>query len=819
MKLSLSWLKRYVPLAASTEEITHALTFLGFEVEHVEHTGLEPIANLVVGEILTREKHPNADRLSVCTVRVAPDGEPQQIVCGAPNCDVGHRVPVALVGAVLPGDFKIKKSKIRGVESRGMMCSPRELNLGEDHGGLYLFPSQPAIGTPVHEALGAGDVVFDVEITPNRPDALSHLGMARELAAWFQLPLTYPEMSSEAISEDGAKAGASILNTVEVANPESCPQYTAHIIQGVKIGPSPAWLAEALQAVGLRSINNVVDITNFVLLELGQPLHAFDARKIRGGRLLIRDAIEGETIVTLDDKSRRLGADDLVIADAERALVVAGIMGGADAEVDDSTVDLVLESAYFRPIAVRRTSKRLQLSSDSSYRFERGVDPRGVLPAARRAVDLVLEVAGGRALGPVFVVGSEPRTEQEIHLSPDFVRARCGFDIPDEAQRDVLDRLELSVLREREDDDRRKQWTVSIPSWRGDLERPIDLVEEILRVHGTEKIPNVRPALKAVVAKDDAIAVFARRAGEALAARDFAEAVNYTLRPEEELKLWADAGTVDPYRLDNPLAEDQSHLRSSLLPGLLNTVRFNQARQNWDGRFFETGRTFSAGNDEVFEQVSVAFVMAQPEDVPGWMQREPADLFAAKRVVEVVAALAGIELHDEHYRSLVGECPGWQAHHAAAINDAAAGFEVRVGLVDLAATRAAGIDGTVMAGVFSILPEKLRREREPVRFQAVGAFPAATRDVALICDEAKPAGDVALALNQVTRRVLNDAFALEAVKLFDVFRGQGLPEGKKSLAFSLVFRSPERTLTDEEVNSVFAVVQNAIETAGYPVRR
>ena len=408
MKISLNWLKNYVTLSASVDEITHALTFLGFEVEGVQRTGLAPIANLVVGEIVTRAKHPNADKLSVCLVRVASGGEPQQIVCGAPNCDAGQRVPVALPGCVLGADFKIKQSKIRGVESNGMMCSARELGLGDDHQGLLILPASTPLGTPVHEALGEGDVVFDLEITPNRPDALSHVGIARELAAWFKLPVNYPQARFSAPPAEIAAAGTPFLGAVEVPAPTACPLYTAHIVQGVKIAPSPEWLQRALKAVGLRPINNVVDVTNFVLLELGQPLHAFDAKKIRGAKLIIRHAQEGEKIVTLDEKERTLRASDLVIADTERALVVAGVMGGADAEVDDATVDLVLESAYFRPSGIRRTSKHLQLSSDSSYRFERGVDPRGVLPAARRAIDLTLETAGGRALGPVYSVGSEP---------------------------------------------------------------------------------------------------------------------------------------------------------------------------------------------------------------------------------------------------------------------------------------------------------------------------------------------------------------------------------------------------------------------------
>jgi phenylalanyl-tRNA synthetase beta chain len=816
MKLSLNWLKNYLSLSASADEITRALTFLGFEVEGVEHTGLAPIEGLVVGEILVRDRHPNADKLSVCSVRTAPGAEPQQIVCGAPNCDAGNRVLVALSGAVLPGDFKIKPTKIRGVESNGMMCSARELGLGEDHAGLLILQGAPELGTPGHLAVGEGDTVFDVEITPNRPDVLSQLGLARELAAWFKLPLAYPEIHFTAPAGD---AGRALLAGVEVEAPEACPLYTAHIVRGVKIGPSPEWLQKALTSIGLRPINNVVDVTNYVLHETGQPLHAFDAKKIRGPRLVIRFAKEGERIVTLDEKERVLAPSHLVIADAERPLVVAGVMGGADAEVDASTTDLVLESAYFRPTGIRRTSKALQLSSDSSYRFERGVDACGVVPAARRAIDLILATAGGEAVGPAYVVGSEPLSEKEIVLSPDFVRERCGFDIPDDDQKDVLDRLELTVTREETDDSGRTQWTVAVPSWRGDLERPIDLVEEVLRVYGTEKIPATRPVLRSVVSEDDPVATFVRRAGRVLTGRGFAEAVNYTLRSEAELARSSGGADVKPFVVANPLAVDQSHLRRSLVPGLLQTLRFNQAHGNPDTLFFETGRVFRAEGADVFELVSVGFVIAAPENARAWKSREAPDFFAAKRVVLDAAASAGVVVRDETFRRIESSGTIWQAGHAAAAGSFKEGFAIEVGLVDLAYARSLGIDGPVLAGSFEILPERLRQSSGITRYKPVSTFPAATRDLALVCTEAEPAGRVQTTLVKAARKSLANAFALEKVELFDVYRGKGLPDGSKSLAFALTFRAGDRTLTDDEVAKVFAAVQREVEAAGYTVRK
>ena len=500
MKISLNWLKDYVTLDAPVEEVCRAVTFLGFEVERVIRTGAPRLEQVVVGEVLARDKHPNADKLSVCQVDIGPAGGVKTIVCGAQNYKVGDRVPVALPGAVLPGDFVIKRSKIRGHESDGMMCSAKELGVAEDADGLLILASRPDLGTPINQVLPSGDVILDIEITPNRPDCLSHLGIARELAAWFKQELVYPQEKFRGVPT--APARPDLLHSVKVAASGDCPFYTAHVITGVRIAPSPAWLQDRLRAVGLRPINNIVDVGNYVMLETGQPLHAFDARRLAGAEIHVRLAAAGESITTLDGKERKLGEDMLVIADARQPVVIAGIMGGVASGVADDTTDLVLECAVFRRQAVRSTSKRLGLASDSSYRYERGVDPHGTLEAAWRAIDLILETAGGEVAGPGWTVGGDVPWAREIILTPAFVRERLGFEIPDAVMKASLELLELAVIREEPTLDRGPAWTVSIPSWRDDLDRPIDLVEEVLRLYGTEKIPSVTPVAPGLVVED-----------------------------------------------------------------------------------------------------------------------------------------------------------------------------------------------------------------------------------------------------------------------------------------------------------------------------
>ncbi len=815
MKISLSWLRDYVQLDASVDEISRAITFLGFEVESVQTTGAPRLKHVFVGEILTRDRHPNADKLSVCTVDVGPAGGVKTIVCGANNCDAGNRVLVALPGAILPGDFAIKLSKIRGQASEGMMCSPDEIGMGADHSGLLILDGAPALGTPINDALPPGDTVFDIEITPNRPDCQSHLGIARELAAWFKLPLLYPQETFRGDVSD-APVRTDLLNGVTVDSPEDCPLYTAHIITGIKVGPSPGWMQERLKAVGLRPVNNVVDVGNYVMLETGQPLHAFDARKLSGSEIIVRRAAVGEKITTLDGKERALNSGVLVIADAHRAVVVAGIMGGEDSGVFADTTDLVLECAIFKRQSVRRTSRKLGLASDSSYRFERGVDPHAALEAAHRAIDLILVTAGGQVAGPVYQVGGDVPWQREIVVTHDYITEKLGFDIPAADMRAAFESLEFTITREEPTTHpvRGPAWTVSIPSWRDDLDRPIDLVEEVLRLYGTERIPPAVFQSPGLVADDDPIVLFNRRATDYLVGHDFHECVTLTLRPAREISTWVSQAALQELALANPFVEDQTHLRPTLITGLLEVLKLNQSRGVVVSRLCEVGRVFMESNGQILECAAAAFVLAEPIGARTWHRREAADFYAVKHHVTALAALTGVELANEPAADLGGSFIGWQPGHSSAAGDIAQGWAARMGLLNLAMVRSLGIEGNVYAGIFAMLPEKLPTAFSPRRFRDFSLFPAALRDLALVVDEAMPAAEVQAALTRAARTAVGDVFSVEAITVFDVYCGAGLPEGKKSLAFNLAFRSAARTLKDDEVNAVLARVQAEVTAGG-----
>ena len=817
MKISLNWIWDYVAIDAPVEEVTRAITFLGFEVEHVSVTGAPRLEKVVVGEVKTRDKHPNADKLSVCTVDIGPAGGVKTIVCGAQNYKVGDRVPVALPGAVLPGEFTIKQSKIRGQLSDGMMCSAKELGMGDDHGGLLILEGRPELGTPINEVLPPGDTVFDVEITPNRPDCLSHLGLARELSAWFRRGLCYPP---EKFQGDVSGAPTStIFSGVQVDHPEDCPLYTAHVVAGVKVGPSPAWMQERLRAVGLRPINNIVDVGNYVMLEYGQPLHAFDARKISGGRLVVRRAFEGERITTLDGKERTLSSRSLVIADQEKALVIAGVMGGENSGVDLSTTTVVIECAIFKSSSVRWTSRSLGLASDSSYRYERGVDPHTALEAARRAVDLIIETAGGTVVGPVAIAGGDVPWKREITVTSTFVEERLGFAVPAAEMRASLEALELRVERENPAAGGGTEWVVAIPSWRDDLDRPIDLVEEILRIYGTERIPAARVEAVGTPAEDDPVVLFNRRAVSYLVGHDFNECVNLTLRPGAELTTWVSQTAAAELALANPFVEDQSHLRPTLIMGLLDTLLLNQSRGEPASRLCEAGRIFIEYNGHNYEGAAVAFVIAE-DPTRHWRRREPADVYTAKHHVAAIAAAAGIDLGSEAAEAVLGPGFGWQEGHSVSVSAKDQSWIARFGLVNLAMLRSRGIEGSVIGGVFTIRPERLVCDGARRRFRDFSLFPAALRDLALVVDGAARAGDVEAEVAAAARAAAGSVFEVESVRVFDVYQGKGLPEGKKSLAFSLVFRSASRTLTDDEVNGVLLAIQDRIEKSGaYQIRK
>ena len=590
-------------------------------------------------------------------------------------------------------------------------------------------------------------------------------------------------------------------------------------IAGVKVGPSPAWMQDLLKAVGLRPINNLVDVGNFVMLELGQPLHVFDAKKIEGRKLVIRRANDGEKLTTLDNKERQLNSRMLVIADAAKPLVVAGIMGGADAGVDATTTDIVLEAAYFRPQSVRWTGKRLGLASDSSYRFERGVDPHGTLEAAQRAIDLILETAGGTVVGPSFKIGGDRPWSREIKVTPAYIRARLGFDIPDAEMRDALKALNLAIVGESETATG-PEWTIDIPSYRGDLDRPIDLVEEVLRIYGTERVP-VSPAVgPALVDADDApLVVFNRTVTDYLVGQNFHEVVNYTLRSEKELKTWVSDAAAQELALANPFVEDQSHLRPTIIMGILESLRLNQSRGNSVARLFETGRVFMEREGTVVECASVGFIICHNEKDRTWLARPAPDFYTVKKHMEILAQSAGFDLAHQNLVPVEGAFWGWQEGHSSAAGVMQNGWTARFGLLNLAMVRSLGIEGKVWCGVLAFLPEKLSGRTIRRRYQDFSLYPAALRDLALVVEDSRHAEEVRQQLLKVARASTNGSFTVESVEVFDVYRGQGLPEGKKSLAFSLSFRSSDRTLTDDEVNAVFGKIQQGIVADGTLVVR
>jgi len=804
MKVSLQWLKRHLPgLAAPAEELEQVLPLLGIEVDAVAHTGLPPLQNVVVGEVRVRAQHPQADRLSVCEVDTGA-ATPHQIVCGATNFQPGDRVPVALPGAVLPGGFKIKKTKLRGVESGGMMCSAKELGLGEDHAGLLVLEERPEVGKPLNEVFTGSDTVFTCEVTSNRGDCLSHRGVARELAAWYGLELQAFTATADA-PRSSAPTPESLLERLEVPA-RDCPYYTAWCVQGVKIASSPAWLRRDLEAVGLRPVNNVVDITNWVMMEFGQPLHAFDAGKINGKALIIRNAREGETITTLDGRTRTLTADMMVIADARRPLVIAGVMGSLDAEVDGGTTDLVLESAWFSPGSIRAASRKLSLSTDSSYRFARNVDPQMVAFAARTALDMILEYAGGGLAGPAIVAGEPPRGPVTIGFEPGHVRTVAGYDVDDATVQNTLERLGFGV------EAAAGPWKVTVPTHRWEVTRPIDLVEEVLRLHGTARIPEADVAGRALSREDDALATFNRRAADFLAAQRFTECYHYSLRRSAEIGRWFGEPRGQALGLANPLTSEMSHLRASLLPGLLDGLRLNRNNGNAVSRLFETGRVFWAGADgEVVELAAVEFVLLVDPVSRTWKEREAPDFYTARRLAGDLADLAGFASEARDWR-VMNEAPAWQPGHAAIAGSwQDAGWELMAGSVSFAMLKEWDIASPVLAGAFLVRPDRLKpRKARGMQLAGFSSYPPATKDIAILVPAGTPAEAVRREVEHAAREAAGEDFALEGVSVFDVYEGKGLPEGTKSLAFAITWRSPARTLKDKEVNNAFDVVQRTL---------
>ncbi|MBR6797904.1 MAG: phenylalanine--tRNA ligase subunit beta [Opitutales bacterium] len=810
MKVSLQWLNKYVDLSdVPAEKIADVLPMIGLEVEEISSAGLVPLKNIVIGKILSFVPHTNSDHLSVCQVDVG-DGTIRQIVCGAKNFKAGDIVPVALPGAVMPGGFAINETKMRGEVSQGMMCSARELGISEDHAGLLILTERNLpLGTSINDHFPPADTVFDISITANRGDCLSILGVARDLAAYFNKPLNLPAFPQNLAPISSVPAENSLLKKLEITSP-NCALYNAFSIRGVKIAPSPEWMQRDLLAVGLRPINNVVDITNWVLMELGNPLHAFDAAKIGGNAICVRQATEGEKIKLLDGKTYELSPEMCLIADAEKPLVVAGVMGGEESGVTDATTDVVLEAAWFNPANVRKTSRRLALSSDSSMRFTRDVDPTMVAKAGARAAQLICEIAGGEISGPQIALGELPRADREIEISGDYVRERCGYSVGDAAILDVFRRLGFSVS------ENGNAWKVLVPAFRPEVDRPIDLVEEFVRIYGTDTIPSEAiPAPKAPDS-DAPAAEFRRKAGALLTGQGFAECVHYTLRDSVELKKCFGEKMTAALALANPLTSDQSHIRPSLLPGLLDAMKLNLAAHNEPRRFFEIGTVFRPQRDgSLREMVSVAFVALAEPVARTWRSREKIDFYFAKKLCLELAARAGIAEQRLLFSAMDAETtPIWQKGHAAAGSDRARAAELSLGLINVKlAQQTWDINENVIAGEILFTQDVFKNAPKRPRFKPFSSFPPVTKDIALIVDASVPAGDVADRLKATATKATAKQFNVEKVNCFDVYTGTGLPEGKKSLAFEIVFRSETKTLTDAEVMKVFEKIMLDIERA------
>jgi len=792
MKITLNWLKRYVDFGWSPEELSERLTMIGIEVEHVDKMAGE-FEGVVVAQVVTRDKHPNADKLSLCRVN---DGKGErQIVCGAQNFKAGDKVPLILPGFSLPAKpggqpLTIKVGKIRGVESHGMLCSPQELGLGDAVDGLLILPENAQVGQPFAEFLGktSGDVVFDLEITPNRPDWNSVIGIAREISAATGNPLKVPEIP--ALKTEG---NVDSLVAVRIEDADRCPRYTARIVRGVKIGPSPDWLKASLEKVGVRSINNVVDVTNFVMLESGQPLHAFDYHLLQKRdaaetrpTIVVRHANEGEKFVTLDGQERTLSRDMLLIGDETKAVALAGVMGGQNTEINLNTVDVLIESACFKPQNVRATSKQLDLRTESSYRFERGADVGICEWASRRAAQLILETAGGMLAEGVVDAWPKGLVPRQISLRHDRTNAVLGLPVAREFQIQSLQRLGLSVAPEASN---RPEATVfQIPSFRVDLKREIDLIEEVTRLYGVDKIPATPPRGAIGSNAYDAVHDQLSEARRLLAGLGLFEAQGQTLISDAAAKLAALASVP----LANPLSSDMNVLRPSLLPGLLDTLRHNLNHKNLDVALFEVGRVFLAGNELNREQRRLAIALTGLRSPVFWSGADrdaKFDIYDLKGVLEEFLEHFGVR--GMTYTRRPEATPLFLESATIQLGKLQLGE-----LGQLLPTVAKKFDLRDAAFLAELNLDLLLSRRNIAKsFKPLPAFPSIRRDVAMLVPESA-SHEAVLQVVRQTKPV-----NLESVELFDIFRGKNVPVGQKSMAYAFTYRNPQRTLTDAEVNA------------------
>ncbi len=813
MLISQNWLKEFVDFSASPEELERILTMLGLEVEKIERPG-EKLRNFVVGEVLTKEKHPNADKLSVCTVDVG-GGVVNTIVCGAPNVAAGQKVPIALNGAVVPnGGFTIEKRKLRGVESNGMICSKAELGLAEASDGIWPLEENAPVGEELAKYLALDDVLYEISITPNRADCLSHLGIAREIAAYFSVPLRKPEVRINAgVNEDTSRTNEHIQIVID--DKETCWRFSARVVRGVKIAPSPKWLQDRLNACGQRPINNVVDVTNYVMLECGKPIHAFDLDKVAGKKLVVKRASEGEKFRTLDGKDRVLDAEMTMVADAERSSAVGGIMGGEVSEISDATVNVCIESAVWKPASIRRTAKKLGISSDASYRFERGVDYETSLYAAERAAQLIQEVAGGMIAGEATDIIAVPQPPKQATMR--FARATMliGKDIAPDEQKTLLERLGCVILSYST-----TEMLVQIPTYRVDVETETDLIEEIARLHGYD---NIAPALVSRVnlsgeqtPKQYQALPFGVELLAFFRSNGFYDVITQNMIDPKAASFF----TSEPIRIANPLGEELSCMRPSLLPSMLRVIERNHRYGQKNLRLVELGATFSATKEPSFihgireEQYVCAALTGNVTPHKNWDAPErPFDFYDAKGLLESMMQVCGfadatLRTADSNVHPLFS---------ANCIELVIGGVAVGVaGEIAPAALKAFDVGMPVFAALLNISRVASVQSKQR-KYTSVSPYPTVQRDLAFVLETSVDAGKVQDLIWKSASEILRE------VRVFDVFQGkhavQTIGEGKKSVAFGLEFNSTEKTLEDADVETqINTIVERVKKEFGASLR-
>lgn len=795
MRFSLNWLRDLVEFDCSAEELAERLTMAGLELEELVDVGGD-IDDIIVAEILEIKPHPNAEKLVLCTVN--DGGSELPIVCGAQNMHAGDKVALAPVGAKLPpgeklpDGLKIKKSKIRGEVSLGMLCAENELGLAQQSEGIMILPESARPGEKLTDTLDIKDSIIEVGVTPNRADCLSMVGIAREVGAILGTKTIEPQTD---VAEGGEDVNE--LATVEVLDPQGCPRYSCRVITGVTIGPSPKWLVSRLEAADIRSINNVVDVTNYVLLEMGQPLHAFDLDLLTDRKIVVRSAEGDEKIETLDGVVRSLTTEDLVICDGAGPVALAGVMGGAATEVSEGTKNILLESAYFDPVRVRRTSKRTNLRSDSSYRFERGVDPNGVVKALARAAGLIAEAAGGEVARGAIDVYPEVKEPNIVELRPEKVNSILGTEISAEKMKEILESLDMDVQGREE-----SGFSVAVPTFRVDIDREIDLIEEIARLYGYGKVPVSLPKALMKFEEFGGHSEFEARIKSILTSLGFLEVINYSFEDPEALSLF---NSSEQIRLLNPLTAESSAMRTNLVASIMKNVVMNLNHQEEDLRIFEIGKCYlpSDGGALPTETKKLSGAATGRRGVEFWGNEE-VDLFDVKGIMENLFESLSISGSVEFTEPV-----GLDFLHpggSVLVSFEGEGFGF---FGELHPAIQKKLDIAKRVYIFELDIDKLYDIKVGMErgFSPLPKYPSLRRDIALVVDESIAVGGILEEIERIGSPIIEDA------AVFDVFRGGSVEKGKKSVAVSLTLRAGDKTLTDDEAGAVQKKVLKRLEKA------